>query len=102
MERVQKVALRIILKEDYLDYRNALNLSQLSTLKARRAKLSINFAVKCTKNERTCDMFPLRDQNVNTRNPELYEVTRAKTSRLANSAIPTMQRQLNSFVQRKI
>ena len=102
LERVQKVALRIILKEDYLDYRNALTLSKLSTLKSRRAKLSINFAVKCSKNERTCDMFPLRDQNVNTRNPELYEVTRAKTSRLANSAIPTMQRQLNSYVQRKM
>ena len=102
LERVQKVALRIILKEDYIDYRNALELSNLSTLKARRAKLSLNFALKCTTNERTREIFPLRDQNVNTRNPESYEVVRARTGRLANSAIPSMQRQLNSHAQRKL
>ena len=102
LERVQKVALRIILKEDYLDYKNALIISELSTLKSRRAKLSLNFALKCRKNERTSGMFPPREQNVNTRNPESFEVTRAKTGRLANSAIPSMQRQLNSHVQRKV
>ena len=42
-------------------------------------------------------MFPLNLNNINTRHPEKYLVTKAKTSRLANSAIPTMQRQLNKL-----
>lgn len=95
LERTQKVALRIILKDDYIDYRNALFLANLETLKARRSKLSKVFATKCTKTDLARDMFPLKVQTVNTRNPEKYEVTKAKTSRLAVSAIPSMQRQLN-------
>ena len=87
------------MKEDYLDYRNAL---ELSMLKAKRSKLGLNFALKCTTNERTREMFPPRDQNVNKQNSESYEVVRARTGRLANSAIPSMQRQLNSHAQRKL
>ena len=101
LERIQKVALRIILKENYLNYEEALYLTNLQTLKARRAQLCKTFAIKCTRNERTKSMFPLRDQIFQTRNPEKYEVTRAKTSRLANSAIPSMQRQLNQLTQTK-
>ena len=84
-----------------MDYRNALYLTNLKTLKARRAQLSKVFAIKCTKNERTKDMFPLKTQIVETRNPEKYEVTKAKTNRLAKSAIPTMQRQLNRLNSKK-
>ena len=101
LERIQKVALRVILRENYVDYRNALYLTNLKTLKARRAQLSKVFAIKCTKNERTKDIFPLKTQIVNTRNPELYEVTKAKTNRLAKSAIPSMQRQLNRLNSKK-
>ena len=46
-------------------------------------------------------MFPLNHTNINTRQSEKYVVTKAKTSRLAKSAIPTMQRQLNTFSQNK-
>ena len=95
LERIQKVALRIILKDNYESYSNALFLTNLQTLKARRLMLSKVFASKCTKNERSKDMFPLNVNTVNTRNPEKFQVTKAKTSRLARSAIPSMQRQLN-------
>ena len=87
LERIQKVALRIILGENYISYDHALYLTNLTTLKARRLLLSKRFAVKCTKNER----------NVLTRNTEKYVVTKARTNRLATSAIPTMQRQLNNM-----
>ena len=97
LERVQKVALRIILGENYVCYTNALYLTNLSTLKARRVKLSKKFAQRCTKNEMTSDMFPVSENIVNTRNPEKYCVTKARTNRLATSAIPTMQRQLNKM-----
>ena len=53
IERVQKCALRIILKDNYTSYEDALNLTGLETLKTRRDKLSLSFAIKSTKNEAT-------------------------------------------------
>ena len=101
LERVQKCALRIILKEEYHSYQEALESCQLDTLKSRRNKLSLSFALKCTKNEKTEDMFPVNKTEINTRFPEKYEVTKAKTNRLANSAIPFMQRLLNKHALEK-
>ena len=95
LERVQKVALRIILKEDYCDYESALNLCSLSTLAGRRKQLCLTFAKKCTKQPKTVDMFPVSSQAYNIRNSENYQVTPANTDRLSKSAIPYMQRLLN-------
>jgi hypothetical protein len=49
LERVQKVALRIILRDQYTTYLEALELTGIETLKARRAKLCLNFAKKVCK-----------------------------------------------------
>ena len=46
LERTQKVALKIILGEDYTTYENALKISGLQPLTVRRTKLSLNFAKK--------------------------------------------------------
>ena len=96
LERVQKVALRIILKDDYSDYANALKLTGLETLSIRREKLCLNFARKCVKNTSTQDMFPLKEIKVNTRKPEKYYVPFGRTDRFKNSAIPYMSRLLNN------
>ena len=96
IERVQKVALRTILKDDYTDYSSALQLCSLISLKDRRQHLCKSFAKKCTKSEKTSDMFPLRKNIHHIRHPEKYVVFPANTKRLANSAIPYMQRLLNS------
>ena len=93
--RVQKTALKIILSDQYDGYEMALEKTGLATLKERRVDLCLSFAKKCTQNPKTADMFPLRQSNVNTRNPEKYFVTPASTDRLAKSAIPYMQRLLN-------
>ena len=69
---------------------------KLPTLVERRIQLCKTFAVKCTKNPKLCDMFPLANKAYNTRKPEKYIVTQANTNRLAKSAIPFMQRILNS------
>ena len=95
LERVQKVALRIILKDQYESYENALLVCSLLTLKDRREALSLSFAKKCIKNYKTKDMFPLNIASYDTRFSEKYVVTKAKKSRLMNSAIPYMQRLLN-------
>ena len=96
IERVQKVALRIILKGDYISYENALKITSLPRLSDRRTQLCKTFAIKCTKNRKTGDMFPLNKNPSKIRNPEKYEVTYANTDRLAKSAIPYMQKLLNS------
>ena len=95
IERIQKVALRIILKSDYISYENALQMTSLPTLYDRRIQLCKTFALKCTKNPKTRSMFPLNSKPRNLRNPEKYHVTHANTNRLAKSAIPFMQKLLN-------
>ena len=49
LERVQKVALCIILKNDYTSYSDALEITGLDTLKSRSKKLCHNFAKMCEK-----------------------------------------------------
>ena len=100
LERVQKVALRIILKERYVTYSNALSITNLQTLKSIRVELMKRFAVKCTKNSFTRDMFPLNPSTVNTRNREKYFVQPARTDRLTNSTVPQLQRALNQNASR--
>ena len=99
IERVQKVALKIILNEKYESYVQALEVSGLQTLEERRIILCKKFAVKCLKNEKTSHMFPLNfnSTTVKTRNPEKFYVQPAKTRRLQVSAIPYMQQLLNTI-----
>ena len=99
LERVQKVALRIILNTDYDNYENALSMTGLTTLKERRVILCQKFAINCTKSERTQDMFPLNPSHVDTRHHGKYLVQAATTSRLRDSAIPYMQRLLNGWIK---
>ena len=98
LERIQKVALRIILQDQYESYENALQLTKLQTLRTRRKALCLRFAQSCVKSENHKDMLPVNNKIVNTRPHEKYFVTPAKTSRLACSAIPYMQRLLNEKI----
>ena len=101
LERTQKVALRIMLGSNYSSYNDALNFTGLETLADRRQKLCFNFAKKCVKNNATAWMFPEKYQLVDTRHPEKFLVTKAKTDRLRKSAIPYMQKLLNTHWNRK-
>ena len=57
IERVQKSALIwVILKKDYISCEDSLVICDLETLKARQNKLTLSFAIKCTKNENTRDI----------------------------------------------
>ena len=51
IERVQKVALRIIMKDEYISYENALRICKLKTLSERRTELCLSFVKKCTKSD---------------------------------------------------
>ena len=58
IERVQKVALKIILSENYQSYLHALKVTGLPSLHERRKILCKKFALNCIKSEKTCHMFP--------------------------------------------
>ena len=95
IERVQKSALKIVLGYQYENFEKALERLNLENLQKRREKLCIKFAQKCTKNERTTQMFPKKTYLKSTKNAEEYVVNFAKTTRYLKSAIPQMQRRLN-------
>ena len=100
LERVQKSAVRIILGSKYTKYEDALTKVNLESLEDRRIELCKKFAKKCTKsdNVRVNEIFKERQKvhMMNTRNEEIFEVNYAHTERLKKSAIPYMQRLLNS------
>ena len=66
IERVQKVGLHLILGDQYENYGNALKLTNLETLEARRHKLCLKFGKKAEKNENHKNWFKLKPI-VNTR-----------------------------------
>ena len=98
LERIQRVALRIILKDDYESYEEALKTVKIETLDNRREHLCLEFATACTKDKSANirDTFPLNNERT-TRNPEKFVVQYARRERLKKSAIPYMQRLLNKF-----
>ena len=97
LERIQKSATKIILKEKYRDYKSALAQLEIENLKSRREALCLDFAKKCTKHPKLRDMFPknLKEHNMNTRNMEIYRVQHANTKRCQQSPIIYMQKLLN-------
>ena len=95
IERVQKMALYIILGDGYSNYENALETVKLETLEVRRTKLCLNFARKAEKDQKYRHWFRERPIN-NTRQPtEKYWGPVARTKRLKQSAIPYLTSLLN-------
>ena len=97
LERIQKSAIKIILRDDYTEYKQGLAQLGLETLSSRRETLCLNFALKCAKNPKLQHMFPLNEKNHNmeTRKEEKYKVEFANTDRKKDSPIIYMQKLLN-------
>ena len=102
LERIKKSAFKIILGDKYRSYRKSLQELELDTLEQRRENLCLNFALKAIENEKTKHMIPLRNtkNKMKTRNEEIFEVQKANTNRLKDSAIIYMQRLLNHHIQK--
>ena len=98
LERVQKMAMRVIFKKQYSSYQNSLKLLKLDSLEIRRQKLNLKFAKGCLKIDKLSPMFPLNEveHNMEKRTNERYKVNHAKTERYKLSSIPYLQRLLNS------
>ena len=103
LERVQKVALKIILKDKYQTYESALNLLDLETLKERRNNLCLIFAKKCLKNPKMQSLFPPNNRThpMDIRNHKHFQVDFAHTERMKDSTILYMQNLLNNEVKER-
>ena len=97
LERVQKSAVKIILKEKYSGYKKGLAQLGLDSLDDRRKDLCLNFARKCFKNEKLRHMFPTNSKShaMGTRHEEEFQVQFANTGRLQKSPLIYMQNLLN-------
>ena len=86
-----------LLGSDYLNYEDALRLTELESLEERRGLISLKFAKNCLKNENFSKLFPLKQMKhaMNVRNPDKYSVKSANTERYKRSTVPFLQRQLN-------
>ena len=90
LERVQKSALKIILK--------ALVDLEIESLENRRENLCLRFVIKCSKNEKNKNIFPLnkKQHGMTTRKHEKFEVQHANTGRLHKSPLLFMQNLLSN------
>ena len=97
LERVQKNALRNILKDRYTSYLEALKMLKLETLYERREKLLLNYGKKCTQLDQTKELFPLKEKDhfMQTRKSMKFEEVTAHTNRYYMSTVPYIQRLLN-------
>ena len=97
LERIQKTSFKIILKDNYMSYENALKVLDLETLSDRRENLCLSFARKCLKNERMSQYFEKneKEHQMKTRNEEKFKVSMAHTEKMKKSPIIYMQRLLN-------
>ena len=97
LERTQKTFVKLLLKNEYTTYEEALEKLNLISLDKRRDILCLKFAKKCLSDSKTRHMFPLRKKTISceTRNKEKYIVHKFNTERMNRSPIIYMQRLLN-------
>ena len=98
IERVQKVAVRIILGKNFINYNEGLKKLRLQNLNDRREYTCLKFAQKCLKNDKLRNMFPksVKISNMKKRKNEKFKVKFSKTERYRKSAIPYMVNLLNT------
>ena len=96
IELIQKASLKIILGNEYTDYKSTMMKFSICSLNERRDERVKKFALKCVSDKYNHEMFPL---NKNQNNKERFSVNFARTSKYLNSAIPQCQRILNSYAQ---
>ena len=99
LEKVQKIALHIILGERYCSYRKALQTTGLETLENRRVKICLKFARKAEINSKYEQWFKRKPKMGTRQDPVKYWNPVTRTTRLKNSPICYLTRLLNTHYQ---
>ena len=99
IERVQKVALHIILGTDYISYTQALGIVNLERLSTRREALCLKFAKKSLKSSKFNEWFNLNKSetlSIHTRSKKtLFKPVVTRTRKYEKSTIPYITDLLN-------
>ena len=94
IERIQRIAFRIILDSHYIDYSKACLYFNTTSLEIRREKLCLTFATKNLKSENS--FFVPIEKPVNTRSSKtLVKTFKCRTSRYEKSSLPYLAKLLN-------
>ena len=93
---IDYLGLKIILGNEYIDYKTALMKFSLSTLSERRDERLERFALKCIQDKFNKSLFPL---NTNVKNREYFQVNFARTTKYCNRTVPQCQRLLNDYAK---
>ena len=95
IERVKKIAFKILLGPCYVSYKQACHYLFTQTLEERRTKLCLKFARKNLKSENS--MFTKDVKRLNTRQPtRVVKEYKCRTARYYKSSIPYLARLLNT------
>ena len=99
IENIQKTSLKIIFRDDYINYESACLSAGLSTLFQRREDRSLTFARRCLNNREMSRFFPrvtsLPQQELRDR--DKFVVNFSHGAKYQRSAIVNCQRQLNEY-----
>ena len=89
LERTQKIFCKLVLEEDYTNYKKALKILHLLTLDERQKSLTLQFAEIGIKNGTMNDLFPHKRKihSMETRKGNYFKITHANTKRFQNSPI---------------
>ena len=89
----------MILGQSYTSYEEALAKTSLITLNQRRQERCLKYALKAIRHPENRRMFPANivESTLNTREREQFHVNFAHTEAYRKSAIPLLQRLLNSL-----
>ena len=95
LERIQKVALRIILGVEYISYENARNMFGLKTLKERRHDLCLKFALKLVESKHCEKFFNMSQATRPTRHQKFLVESFSNTKRCYNAPHNYLTRLVN-------
>ena len=95
LEKIQKVALSIILGSKYSKYEVACQYFGISKLSSRRSELCANFAVKLFLSPRCDQYFTLKEKGVRRNSIKLVKQNTSRTSRCYNAPHNYLARLVN-------
>ena len=81
LNKIQSTCLRVILKENYISYEHALQLTGLQSLHERREQRCFKFSLKSLKHPQNSRLFPYSENNhyMNVRSNEPFKENYART-----------------------
>ena len=101
LEKIQKVAMKIILSEHYTSYETACTFFNVATLSSRRTDLCTNYAIKLYKSKRCDQFFTPYSTRARRKQKKLVKENLSRTTRCYNAPHNYLARLVNAN-QKKI